>query len=113
MVLGLSFDYPMFSSRVSQFFNRVGPTCVGNVSSKRTGWFTVPINSKIEVSNLTNNNFIKIGDTYYNPYHIKSIKINDGIVEMKLRDSRYDVTRIYDENAVHHFTNFFHGPTKK
>jgi len=94
-------------------FVNIGKPIVGLYSQKRTGWFTVPINSKIEVSNLTNNNFIKIGDTYYNPYHIKSIKINDGIVEMKLKDSRYDVVHVYDENAVHHFTNLFNCPIKK
>lgn len=98
----------------TRILGRTQATLIGNVSSTRTGWFTTPINTKIEVSNLTNNNFIKIGETYYNPQYIKSIKINNGLVEMDQIDSRHSMTLMYDENAVHHFTNLFHNnPIKK
>ena len=80
--------------------------------------FTVPtfvkfntriIGSHTQKRSALFNNFIKIGDTYYNPRHIQYIKIHDNMVTMKLRDSRFNDTYFFDGDASHHFTNLFNN----
>lgn len=90
-------------------FVKFNTQIIGSHTQKRTALFNTSINSNIEVTNLTFNNFIKIGDTYYNPRHIQYIKIHDNTVTMKLRDSRFNDTYFFDGDASHHFTNLFNN----
>lgn len=92
-----------------RILNRVGISQLCNHQVKRTKWFDNPIPSKPEISNLKNDRFIKIGNEYYNPKYICSIRVGiDGVVLYRYKIS--DITYTGDD-AIKKFTEFLNKDT--